>query len=101
MQIPITNAPSPLTKLKIRSTFSYDPVTGEIIRYSKHRPDVIISDRPLRFRGSTPTVIVNKQTVHIVSLAWYLHHDYWPHKPPKFLNGNKRDFRMENLRYAY
>lgn len=85
----------------VKEQFEYNPATGEIIKHFKNRPSFVISSLPLRFRGSTPTVIVNGERLHLVSIAWYLYTSDYPSKPPRFINRIKTDYRWENLRYAY
>ena len=95
-----SNRPTHTTLRKVTKVFTYDPSTGEILRHTGKSP-IVMSDLPLRSGGSTPTVVVNGQKLALVSIAWYLQHRYYPHKTPRFINNNKRDYRLENLRYAY
>lgn len=98
----ISNKPKPYTLFLIKTKFRYVPVTGEVTRIIfKDRLEEIVSEKPLRHSGATPTVRVNKQKLTVAAIAWYLHHGYYPHKTPGFINGNKRDFRIGNLRYKY
>lgn len=97
-----TNRPTQFTLRRIREDFIYFPDTGEVTRFrGKEGFEEVVSERPLRDSGATPVVFVNKQKLTVAAIAWYLHYRVFPHKTPKFIDGNKRNFRLVNLRYAY
>lgn len=95
------NQPTSSTLRMIREQFIYFPDVGEVVRLYKRGGEEIVSEKPLRHSGATPTIRVNKQTLTIAAIAWYLHYRVYPHKTPGFVDGDKRNFRLVNLRYKY
>ncbi len=77
----------------IEHSFSYDPITGELIRNSGK--EVKVWDRT----SNCPKVRVGRKTTSVARVCWLLYYRTDPiNKMIKHINGDPFDNRIKNLR---
>ncbi len=86
--------PTPLPPIEIlEHSFSYDPITGALIRNSGK--EVKVWDRT----SNCPKVRVGRKTTSVSRVCWLLYYRTDPvNKIIQHINGNPFDNRIENLR---
>lgn len=82
------------TKDYIRKHFSYDPISGEILRNDRiNSSGCLIKDGYLRIKVKGVGFLAHR-------LAWFLYYGEFPQMEIDHINRNPRDNRIVNLREA-
>lgn len=91
-------SPKPEIQSKIKDTFDYDPISGNLIwkqaTSTKVKVGSIAGFR--QFYGHME-VGLSGQRFMVHHIAWFLTHNVWPDVAIKHRNGNKSDNSITNL----